>query len=61
MKVKPAVNQCQMSLERHNDTDISYTQEQGITYEAWGVLAGCPWDSAVAQDLAWSSPTDILT
>ena len=52
VRVKPAVNQCQMSLQRHNNTDIAYAAEHGITYQAWGVLAGCPWESAVAQRLA---------
>ena len=51
-RVKPAVNQCEMSLQRHNNTDISYIQDHGITYSAWGVLSGCPWESSIAQRLA---------
>ena len=39
-KVKPALNQCDMSLKDHDDTTIDYCQKNGITYEAFYAMKG---------------------
>jgi len=39
-KTPPAVNQCQMSIGKHDDETIRYCQAHNITYEAWSPLGG---------------------
>ena len=52
-KVKPAVNQCMMSVNftkpllpvpqhGHDDATLAYCARNNITYEAWRVIGGCP-------------------
>lgn len=51
-KVKPALNQCQMSVQSHDDATIAYCQSQNITYEAFDAMKGCLWNSAAVLDAA---------
>jgi len=51
-KVKPALNQCSMSVNTHDDATIAYCQSKGITYEAYDVIKGCPFDNKVVTDAA---------
>jgi len=44
--VKPAVNQCLLSIGHHDDETIAYSQQHGITYEAYEAMRGCPFDDA---------------
>jgi diketogulonate reductase-like aldo/keto reductase len=39
----PAVNQCNMGVQQHDDTTIAYCQEKGIVYEAFRAMHGCPF------------------
>lgn len=39
-KVKPAVNQCAMSVGLHDDRAIAYSLEHNITYQAYSPLGG---------------------
>lgn len=48
----PAVNQCEMGIMKHDDATISYCQEHKITYEAWGTMKNCPFNSTVVQSIA---------
>lgn len=49
-KVKPAVNQCGMSVKNHNDAAIKHNQDLGITYEAYDAMKGCDFkDKTIAQ------------
>ena len=48
----PAVNQCQMSLKAHDDATITFCQSRNITYEAYQVMKGCPFDDATVQRVA---------
>jgi diketogulonate reductase-like aldo/keto reductase len=66
--VKPAVNQCQMSINgsafclpqtgmclhgpAHDDATIAYCQEHNITYEAYDVMSGCPFHDARLNAIA---------
>ena len=40
---KPVLNQCSMSIKKHDDSTIAYCQKEGIVYEAFGVMRGCPF------------------
>ena len=40
---KPVLNQCSMSLKKHDDPTIDYCLKHNITYEAFGVMRGCPF------------------
>jgi len=51
-KTKPAVNQCQLSVGHHDDTTIAYTQSQGILYEAYEAMRGCPFSNTDVQAMA---------
>jgi len=51
-KVKPALNQCSMSVNTHDDATIAYCQSQNITYEAYDVIKGCPFDSTAVTAAA---------
>jgi len=37
----PAINQCHMSIGKHDDTTIAYCQAHGIQYEAYGAMRSC--------------------
>merc|ERR1711935_876813 len=39
-KIKPAVNQCELSVSFHDDATIKYCQSQGITYQSFSPLCG---------------------
>jgi len=39
--VKPAVNQCHMSVGKHDDPTIDYCLKNGIAYEARALLCCC--------------------
>lgn len=51
-KVKPALNQCAMSVKSHDDATIAYCQSQNITYEAFDAMKGCDWDGKAVTDAA---------
>ena len=51
-RVPPAVNQCEMNLEDRDDEAIAFAQANNITYEAFDVIRGCPWDHPVAKKMA---------
>mmetsp|Transcript_16453 Transcript_16453/g.22965 ORF Transcript_16453/g.22965 Transcript_16453/m.22965 type:complete len:293 (+) Transcript_16453:64-942(+) len=38
--VPPAVNQCAMSIGKHDDASIKFSQEHNITYQAYSPLGG---------------------
>lgn len=48
----PAVNQCDMSVTKHDDETIAYCQANGIVYEAYFAMKGCPFDNAQAKSIA---------
>lgn len=50
--VKPAINQCEMSVASYSAGDIAYTQSQNITYEAYNAMKGCPFSDPSAQKIA---------
>jgi len=50
--VKPAVNQCHLSIAKHADDDIAFCKSQGITYEAYEAMRGCPFSDAKTQAIA---------
>jgi diketogulonate reductase-like aldo/keto reductase len=39
---KPALNQCRMGVDYHDDATISYCQKNGIFYESYDAIKGCP-------------------
>ena len=57
--VKPAVNQCQLSISHHADEDIAYAASQGIVYEAYEAMRGCPFTDARTQAIAASHKTGV--
>jgi len=58
-KHKPSVNQCHLSIGTHDDEGIAYCQKQGITYEAYQAVAGCPFHDAKVQAIAASHSTGV--
>jgi len=48
----PSVNQCQLSIsgsfgqKGHDDATIKYCQDNGIVYESYGALKGCPFSDS---------------
>ena len=54
----PAVNQCEMSINGsfgqpgHDDATIAYCAANGIQYESYGAMKGCPFSDARAQAIA---------
>eukprot|EP01065_Artemidia_motanka_P050881 TRINITY_DN8800_c0_g1_i1.p1 TRINITY_DN8800_c0_g1~~TRINITY_DN8800_c0_g1_i1.p1 ORF type:complete len:276 (+),score=94.95 TRINITY_DN8800_c0_g1_i1:60-887(+) len=50
--VKPAVNQCEMSVKTHDDATIAYCQKMGITYEAFDTMRGCDFSSPLINSIA---------
>jgi len=50
--VTPALNQCSMSVNTHDDATINYCKSKGITYEAYDVIKGCPMDNAAVTSAA---------
>lgn len=51
---KPAVNQCQMSIGQQEDEMLKFCEEQGIVFEAYAAMRGCPFSDAKAQAIAAS-------
>jgi len=49
---KPAINQCEMSIEGHDDDTISYCQANNITYESYGAMRGCPFTHPTVEAIA---------
>lgn len=49
---KPAVNQCLMSVGKHDDKTISYCKENGIYYEAFFALKKCDMKSTTVLNIA---------
>jgi len=50
--VKPAVQQCQLSMANQEDEMLAYCAAQGITFEAYGALRGCPFADAKVGAIA---------
>jgi len=50
--VRPAINQCDMSIKQHDDETISYCQANNITYEAFNAMKGCDFSSTVLKGIA---------
>eukprot|EP01062_Namystynia_karyoxenos_P008748 TRINITY_DN1308_c0_g1_i1.p1 TRINITY_DN1308_c0_g1~~TRINITY_DN1308_c0_g1_i1.p1 ORF type:complete len:302 (+),score=132.54 TRINITY_DN1308_c0_g1_i1:89-907(+) len=51
-KVKPAVNQCEMNVKKHDDATIAYCQKEGIAYEAYHAMSGCDFSSSLLAQIA---------
>lgn len=51
-KPLPAVNQCNMGVSSHDDATISYCQNKGILYEAYGVMHSCPFNNTALASIA---------
>jgi len=51
-KQKPAVNQCQMSMANQEDEMLQYCAAQGITFEAYAAMRGCPFSHPDVQSIA---------
>lgn len=51
---KPAVNQCQLSVAHRDDETMAYCASQGITYEAYEAMRGCPFSNTQVQAIAKS-------
>lgn len=45
-------SQCHLSVAHKDDATIAYCQAQGITYEAYQAMAGCPFSNAQVQAIA---------
>jgi 2,5-diketo-D-gluconate reductase A len=50
--VKPAVNQCQMSMADQEDEMLSFCAEHGIVFEAYAAMRGCPFGDAQVRRIA---------
>lgn len=50
--VVPAVNQCGCSVQKHDDETIAFCQSHNITYEAYDIMKGCPFDDATVKSIA---------
>jgi len=50
--VKPSVNQCQMSMANQEDEMLQFCAEQGIVFEAYAAMRGCPFHDAQVQGIA---------
>jgi len=50
--VAPAVNQCRMNLASHDDATIAYCKANGIAYEAYDVMKGCPFSDPTVTSIA---------
>ena len=48
----PAVNQCEMSVEGHDDATLAYCASKGIRYESYGAMRGCPFTDPKALAIA---------
>ena len=49
---KPSVNQCQMSIAHHDDDTIGYCQANGIVYESYQAMKGCPFTNPALTAIA---------
>ena len=58
---KPAVNQCELSVGHHDDETIAYCKAQGITYEAYEAMRGCPFSNAQVTRRAPAAPELLHT
>ena len=52
LKVKPAVNQCELSVAHHVDEDMAFCRANNITYEAYEAMRGCPFGNAQVRSIA---------
>lgn len=51
-KIKPAVNQCQMSMANQEDEMLEYCAHNGIVFEAYAAMRGCPFSNPKVQQIA---------
>ena len=56
---KPSVQQCQMSMAEQEEEMLQYCSEQGITFEAYGAMRGCPFDDSEVQGVAAAHGVDV--
>ena len=49
---KPSLNQCQMSIQHHDDDTIAYCAENGIQYESYQAMKGCPFSDPQLMQIA---------
>jgi diketogulonate reductase-like aldo/keto reductase len=49
---KPAVNQCQLSIAHRDDATLAYCAAQGVQYEAYEAMNGCPFSNTQVQAIA---------
>jgi len=50
--VKPSVNQCQMSMANQEEEMLQYCTEQGIAFEAYAAMRGCPFSDPDVKSIA---------
>jgi len=50
--VKPSVNQCQMSMANQEEEMLQYCAEQGIAFEAYAAMRGCPFSDPDVKSIA---------
>lgn len=51
---KPAINQCEMSIQGYDNATIAYCQENGIVYQSYGAMRGCPFTDPQLANIARS-------
>jgi len=49
---KPALNQCRMGVDFHDEKTISYCQQNNIYYESYDALKGCPVNDQRVKTIA---------
>lgn len=49
---RPAVNQCQFSVDHQDDDTLAYCAAQGVQYEAYEAMNGCPFTNTDVQKVA---------
>ena len=46
------MNQCQFSVDHQDDDTLAYCAAQGVQYEAYEAMNGCPFSNADVQKVA---------
>ena len=49
---KPAINQCEMSVQGYDNATIAYCQANGIVYQSYGAMRGCPFSDPEVAAIA---------
>jgi diketogulonate reductase-like aldo/keto reductase len=50
--IKPAVNQCQMSMANQENEMLSYCAQEGIVFEAYEAMRACPFSNPAVKAIA---------